>query len=383
MFKDEYRRQQEAVHAEEALIRRTLNAAARRKAQPRASWKPALVAALCVLLVAVPVCLQRPANRDVTSTNSSITSSPAPDFMPIGHETQVDGMTLRYLGSFSTDGSRYIMLTLHGDNVSEEMSLCFALSSRKTGQHFQISAQQLAHDADRKLSTFVIAIHEKYLQDYLSMELTADGWRISPQPCASELPPEDDHLTLTLLEYGHYRYQPLEELALEELTVLHVSSKAPGIPPAAPTDSEFQHREMKVEIVGTPDWTDPPLYTPIEGYHIMTIRNIDNQSLIVETQMDEAYVRPIDAEAAELSAWLYLLPRDIDAHPWQSTSLYENIYAAKTQLTWKGDESNRRYLQHIFPLDGIDLDRYMLGVYGHYRINLPDASSALSFSLGN
>ena len=138
----------------------------------------------------------------------------------------------------------------------------------------------------------------------------------------------------------------------------------------------------QAQLVGTPQWADPPLSTPIEGYHIMTARIINGQRLIVETKMDAAYIGPHGEGPAQLYAWLYLLPRGVEAHPWQSTGLYENVYAAKYRLTWKDDESKRRYLQHIFPLDGIDLEQYMLGVYGHYRINLPDSSGHLSFTLG-
>lgn len=384
MFRDEYRRQQEAVHADEGLIRRTLNAAARRKAQPRAAWKPVLVAALCVLLVAVPVFLRRPAEPDVTSMNA--TATPSPVFSPIGHCTTFDGMTLRYLGSFSTDGSRYILLSLQGDGVSEEMSLRFALSSEKTGQSFWVGTQQLDHDAGRKLSTFVVALHEEDLEDYLPMELATDGWRFPSQaydPAAFRMPPADDRLTLTLLEYGHYHYQPLEDLALETLTAFHPSSQPPDAAMPYISGSDLDELALQVELTGTPEWTDPPLYTPMEGYHIMTIQNISDRQLIVETQTDAAYIKSLSEGPVELYAWLYLLPRDVDAHPWKSTGLYENVYAAKYQLTWTGDESKRRYIQHSFPLDGVDLDRYMLGVYGQYRISLPDATSTLSFSLGD
>lgn len=264
-------------------------------------------------------------------------------------------------------------------------TLRFALSSEKTGQTFLVGTQQLDHDAGRKLSTFVVAFHEEDMAEYFPIELRGDGWGFPAEaydPSSFQMLPEDDRLTLTLLKYGHYHYQPMEEMALEELPVLYVSCKLPNAELIDPSDAEFRELEMKVELVGTPDWTEAPLCTPMEGYHIMTARNVDGERLIVETQVDATYIAPLSNGPVELYTWLYLLPRGVEAHPWKSTGLYENVHLAKYRLTWQGDETKRRYLQHIFPLDGIDLDKYMLGVYGFYQIDLPDNSRTLTFTLG-
>lgn len=383
MFKDEYRRYQEAVHAEEALIRRTLaKARAARQTAPRHAL-PVLAAVVCMLaMLILPQFLRRTPAADVTSTPPTA----APTFAPAAHATTFDGMTLRYLDSYASDGSVYILLSLQGDAVTPEMSLRFALSSEKTGQTFLSGTQQLDHDATRKISTFVVAFHEKDMTQYLPAELTPDGLCFPTEtydPSALRMLPEDDHLTLTLLQYSCYHYQPLEGLALEELTKLHFSSRLTGSELVDGSDAVSRELEMQVELAGTPAWTEAPLCTPMEGYHIMTAWNMEGQQLFVETQQDAAYISSISGGPVELHAWLYLLPRDISAHPWQSTGLYENVHAAKYRITWQGDETKLRYLQHLFPLDGIDLEEYMLGVYGSYTTSLTDVPHALSFTLGD
>lgn len=383
MFRDDYRRMNDDTHASEKLIRRTVEACSAKTHRAR-SLMPVLAVMVCVLALLVIPRVLRPQGPAVAGDNPSQTPQPAA-FTPIGHMTEFDGMTLRYLSSFTTQGSRYIMLTLQGDGVSEEMSLRFALSSEKTGQTFWVGTQQLDHDADRKLSTFVVAFHEEDMAEYSPIELRGDGWGFPAEaydPKTFRMLPEDDRLTLTLLEYEHYHYQPMEEMALEELPVLYVSCKLPNAELIDPSDAEFRELEMKAELVGTPNWTEAPLCTPMEGYHIMTARNVDGERLIVETQVDAAYIAPLSNGPVELYAWLYLIPRGVEAHPWKSTGLYENVHASKYQTTWQGDETKRRYLQHTFPLDGIDLDKYMLGVYGFYQIDLPDNSRTLTFTLG-
>lgn len=117
MFKDEYSRHQEAVHAEEALIRRTLNAATRQKAQPR-SWKPALIAALCVLVVAVPVALKLANTDDFAPLDAPPTPTVTPAF--VSHEGTFQ---LQHISSSIVGETSYILLAAEGSGVSEKLTL--------------------------------------------------------------------------------------------------------------------------------------------------------------------------------------------------------------------------------------------------------------------
>lgn len=170
MFKDEYRRRQEAVHAEEALIRRTLNAAARSKAQPRASWKPALVAALCVLLVAVPVALKLVNTNDFTPLDAPPTPTATPAFV-----SREGTFQLQHISSSIVGETSYILLAAEGSGVSEKLTL---------------DVQWTINDAETIWSQTLTPIEYSVNPPRTTYLLTAD--------CAQEGLTTSDHLPLTL-----------------------------------------------------------------------------------------------------------------------------------------------------------------------------------------
>ncbi len=170
MFKDEYRRHQEAVHAEEALIRRTLNAAARNKAQPRASWKPALVAALCVLLVAVPVALKLANTNDFTPLDAPPTPTATPAFV-----SREGTFQLQHISSSIVGETSYILLAAEGSGVSEKLTL---------------DVQWTINDAETIWSQTLTPIEYSVNPPRTTYLLTAD--------CAQEGLTTSDHLPLTL-----------------------------------------------------------------------------------------------------------------------------------------------------------------------------------------
>ena len=170
MFKDEYSRRQEAVHAEEALIRRTLNAAARSKAQPRASWKPALVAALCVLLVAVPVALKLANTNDFTPLDAPATPTATPAFV-----CREGTFHLQHISSSIVGDKAYILLAAEGSGVSEKLTL---------------DLQWTINDAETIWSQTLTPIEYSVNPPRTTYLLTAD--------CAQEGRTTSDHLPLTL-----------------------------------------------------------------------------------------------------------------------------------------------------------------------------------------
>lgn len=170
MFKDEYRRRQEAVHADESLILRTLNTAARSKAQPRASWKPALIAALCVLLVVVPVALKLANTNDFAPLDAPPTPTASPAFTHIG-----DAFQLQHISSSIVGDTSYILLAAEGSGVSERLTL---------------DVQWTINDAETIWSQTLTPIEYSVNPPRATYLLTAD--------CAQEGLITGDHLPLTL-----------------------------------------------------------------------------------------------------------------------------------------------------------------------------------------
>lgn len=377
MFENEYRRMNDGIHADEALIRRTLAALPKAQPTPRRRMLPLVAAAVCLMaLLVVPHLLRQTPSTDVTS--ASATPAPA-DFTPVGHVTEFDGMTLRYLTSYSTAGSRYILLSLEGEPVSEEMGLHFALTSEKTGQGFWVGAKQLNHDAARQLSTFVVAFHEEYLTEYLPIELTGDSWRFPAQaydPTLFRMLPEDDRLTLTVLEYQHILYESLEEelplhaLPTEAVTALH---KADQIyhPMAEPQTGEAV---LPVLTGGT----------TIQLFRDVRLSaGFDGESLRVQTR----HAQPLSV--SDLTVYLHLACGSLPDRPWQYFGIWEDVLSPDTLFDWT-DEATGEYVREyrytgIYPGDDAQLpfdDSWKLCAIGFQKVDLPDNSRTLTFTLG-
>lgn len=372
MFRDEYRRQQEGVHADEGLIRRTLSAAVRKQTQPAPAWKPALIAALCVLVMAVPVLLYRPARPDVTSADA--TATPAPAFSPVGHSTQVDGMTLRYLSSYASDGGAWILLSLQGEAVTDEMTLTFALTSEKTGQTFLSTGKQLHHDAGRRLSTFMVTYHDDELMDYMPIELTEDNWRLPAtawDPTTLRPLPPDDRLTLTLLEHKHLRYAVLDVLAPEEL----------------PTNAATILRPVDFASPSAPEMAvlDPATGKSCSPFaDVLVSAGFAGGQLHVQTKVPGSV--PSVQGGATTSCSVYLLPSDFSGHPWLVRGVTEGVPAPIATADWTDAERAvqlRDVCYDVSPADLRDSDTlWDLYAVTLQIIDVPDNASRLTFTLG-
>ena len=375
MFRDEYRRRQEAVHADEGLIRRTLDAAARRKAQPRAAWKPVLVAALCVLLVAVPVFLQRPADPDVTSATT--TATPVPIFSPVGHTVEFDGMTLRYLSSYSANGSTCILLSLQGGAVTEEMSLNFALASQKTGQTFQIGTTQLNHDPARQLSTFLLEFHDAELTQYTPITLTADDWHFPSaayDPATFRSLPPDDRLTLTLLHYRHLRGAPLGDTMPLETLPTDASTIECTVDSAYP-ESAIRNGQATVLAPDAGRKCAPFADVTVSASFI-------GDSLYVQTEAPGGEQIVSDG-LSTTNCWVYLMPMNITENPWLLRGIVEGLPAPAVTTVRNGDVQLRDYRFDVSRHELLNsYEAWQLWVVSQQTIDMPDNSTTLTFTLG-
>ena len=378
MFKDEYRRVNDDIHAGEALIRRTTAACGQKKQRSR-SLTPVLAAMVCMLaLLVIPRALRPQSQTAAGSTPVSIPK--ITEFTPVGHMAAFDGMTLRYLSSYSTGGSRYILLLLQGDGVSEEMSMKFALTSEKTGQTFWVGARQLHHDADRKQSTFMVAFHENELAEYSPIELRDDGWGFPAEaydPKAFRMLPEDDRLTLTVLEYSHVLYESLEdELALatlpQDVNTVWRQVSAVYVLPADDQDRFAAFVNSKtVEKQTLAEGASIELFGSVR-----VTAGFDGGQLRLQTR------HPQPLSESSLSAYLYLVPENMPDRPWQTFGIQEGVYRTNLLFDWEDDENGefcREYSYAVSPEEAVGLK---LCVIGFQRYDLPDNTRTLTFTLG-
>ena len=380
MFKDEYRQLNDALHADDALIHKTLQAAATREHPPRRRSGLVVTALLTVCVIALMVLPRLSAT--IPADAPPLSQFPAADdFTPIGHMTEVGGMTLRYLSSYSMQGSTFVLLSLSGENVSEDMVLNFAATSQATGQTFLMAATPLDYNRELQRMILVMAIHDKDLSGYLPLERHKDGtWDFVSEaydPSAFTAIPADDRLTLSLMSYQHILYQPLDHLALEDLTTAlpscWIDVESMGIPvlDVSDMDVKLQFREQVLYDV-------EPLCRPVEGFNLLHARRTSEQ-LIVSTQIDTAYAPTNPESSTALYAWLYLVPREMMTRPWTTLGLYEGV---KTHTRFAGDTEDSASTLYAFPLTDEEAAGYMLCLYGFYEINLNGSEAALTFTLG-
>ncbi|MBR3764082.1 MAG: hypothetical protein IKK57_05970 [Clostridia bacterium] len=380
MFRNEYRRLQEGIHASEHLIHQTLNAAAPARHPAHSRLLPIAAVLVCLLVTLTLPRLSRPAALDITSENPA--STPAPTFIPVGHETLADDMALRYQTSWSTAGERFIVLTLQGEDVSEVMNLRFALTSEKTGQTFWVGTQQLSHDPVRKLSTFVISFCESDLPEYTPIVLTSDTWTFpveAYEPARFQMLPANDRLTLTLLDYTHILYEPLaEELPLDALPT--------DVGTVARTVDDSYHIPASL-AEGPQILLDAASGLACEVFGSFTIRaGMNGNTLRVQTALPFHALR--DNGSTELRAYIFLVPHTMTEHPWKSRGIDEGVAAPNALHIIRDKESEMeiRDYRYDIPTDAEHSpygEGWMLCAVGFRTTDLPDNTCRLTFTLGD
>ena len=374
MFKDEYRRMNDRVHADEALIRRTLNAA-RAKRPARSRMLPIVAALVCLLVVLTLPRLLRPSSPDVTSAN--VTATPAPTFSPIGHCTSFDGMALRYLSSYSANGSTFILLSLQGDAVTEEMTLNFALMSEKTGQTFWVGTTQLNHDPARRLSTFALEFHESELTQYTPITLTANDWMFPSaayDPSAFRPLPPDDRLTLTLLQYRHLHSAPLgDTLPLEALPTDAATIQC-AVDSAYP-ESAAPNGQATVLAPSAGRGCAPFADVTVSA-------GFSGDSLYVQTMCPGGEQILSDGRSTA-NCWVYLMPTRITENPWLLRGVVEGLPAPAVTIVRNGDVQLRDYRFDVSRSELLEGDEsWQLWAVSLKSIDMPDNSVTLAFTLG-
>lgn len=376
MFEAEYRRLNDAIHADEGLIRQTV--AAVRTPRRTTPLLPILAALACLMALLIsPRMLRNAPAADVTSHNPTVT--PAPVFTPVGHVTEADGMTLRYLASYASEGSAYILISLEGEAVMQEMSLTFALTSEKTGQTFWLGAQQLDHDAARQRSTFVVAYHEDDLPEYTPVELTATSWRFPStayDPTTFRPLPPDDRLTLTLLDYDHLLHVPLGDalpLAALPTDAGTVSCTVDGV--IYPADAGPDAPQLVLDAA-------TGMTVTLHG-DVRVTAGFADDGLRVQLRIPGGTLL---AEGSEtLGCWIYLVPQQIaDVNPWRLRGIHEGIPQPALMCVRTDSGENLLFRDYRFDVDRTALlaDGWQLSALVLHTVDLPDNASRLVFTLG-
>jgi len=388
MFRDEYRRLNDAVHPDEALIRRTLE----RASQPRSprSALPLLTAVVCMLVLLILPGLLRTSAPDVTTQTSASTT---PGMQTIdASQLLIDGMTLRCIGSQHHAGSTYLLLSLEGEGISEEMRLTFAVTSEMTGQTFAFDAFQIDHDPQVRRSTFLLEIHDITRGDMSPCEpLEWNGGRWQPlsaawDPTQFQPLPAVDQLTLTLLSYRHILYLPLNDtLPLSSLpddppTRLVTAEYVMNLPVTDPLWQElYQQADGYSRFLEEPKkvlTACEPLGTPYDGFHIVAA-GFDGDALCVQTCTEEAYAYANDADNRGL--WLYLIPLELMDRPWQYIGLFDGILSPITQYIWHDEALGGLCIDYRYRISREELltaaqsgGGWQLCAYGYHE-RIPDA----------
>lgn len=185
MFKDEYRRRQDAIHADEALIRRTLDAADAHNARHAAGWKPALIAALCVLLVTVPVLTKLLHEHKPTVLDDQ----PTPTIPPVLNDVSGDqqGVVLQYISSADMGGTTCMWLSAEGPEVHADMRITLTLTADQTGETCRLSAAASMFDETARRASFLVPLIDADSGSSFAIAggdavtLTLDSWTNAPQ----------------------------------------------------------------------------------------------------------------------------------------------------------------------------------------------------------
>lgn len=184
MFQDEYRRMNDAVHADEALIRRTLDKASRRAPRP-AAWRPLLITALCVLLVALPVL----GKLLYENRPTVLDDQPSPTEVPILHDTSDDqqGVVLQYVSSADMGGTSCLWLSAEGAQVHADMRITMTLTVDESGESCRLSAVASMFDEAAQRASFLVPLTDSEsgspfsVAGGTSVTLTLTSWTNPPQ----------------------------------------------------------------------------------------------------------------------------------------------------------------------------------------------------------
>lgn len=392
MFKDEYRRMNDSIHASEALIRRTMTAAqAQRQRQP-STWKPLMIAALCVLLVAVPTFLKltyhpSPAILDIvpTPTVVPVAEKTVPASTPVSRD-----VTLQYVSSYLSDEYAYVFLNAHGSGVTDRLILRLSVMTEGVDEPTQIqTGYPLSYDPATQTASYMLTLkrldkatylwHDNgeamYAYDYAMFDgalitITLNQWEHTLQGPVrlaedwNDLPQEPETFVRDV-EYVH---------AMPQDDIFYRMQKDPANADMTwPELQTYYNRDKVVLKAGE------PLFSIAEGIDVVAA-GYTGGKLHVQMRAKEPLVENEELVSKLIGLSLLLLPEDIAGQPLHASTEHLHV-EAEAGYSWYDPKEKVTYLDVRFPLGPQELEGYTLYAFTPYTAN-PTNPQSIAFRVG-
>lgn len=376
MLEKRYNNLMAGVEPSQELVQRTLRAARQRRKQTGA-WKPILVIALCVVMVAGAAAWRVMHAPDTShiAAQPTPTASPTPAPAPSVLECTYDWMTLRYLSSWTDDEKLYVTLSAEGEKLPEQLSLSL-LTDTGVSSH----AQQISHDPEKHRSILFASFPLDSRYPVIAEDGRSARW-VNPVIDLSQ------PIALQVTGYTGYLCLPLEDaLPLEEI------STAPPMQTKSRTEliNGYDNKDfMTYCYTGYPVLVPGESITePIAGHTVVAAGFSDNRLHVLLTRdapeparqaafVTESYLTPVLLPSGYTGALFG------DELPPQKLSVYECYY-------WEDEATQITYQNHMFDhsreaLLGMS-DSMQLYLCGYVAHRLPDGGEppmALTFTIGD
>ncbi|MBQ2953963.1 MAG: hypothetical protein IJE07_10510 [Clostridia bacterium] len=374
MLEERYERMMEDVAPAPELVQRTLKAAQPHRAHAGA-WKPVLIIALCVLMVAGAAAWRVMSAPDVSQVAAQPTPTVAPTPMadPSGPECSYDGMTLRYLSSWGDEEKLYVTLSVEGANLPEQLSI-----SLMTDTGASSHARMISHDPEKHRAIFFADFTLDSRYPVISEEDRSIQW-LNPVIDLSQ------PISLRVTGYTSYLCLPLGDVL-----PLDAISTAPPMQTKSRTEliNGYDNKDfMTYCYTGYPVLVPGERLTaPVAGHAIVAAGFSDDRLHVLLTRTAPEHSDPDCLKESFLAP--VLLPAGYTGNPFgddmppQMLSTYECFY-------WTDETTQITYQDYVFDhsreaLLGMS-PGMQLCLCGNVAFSLPDGAASpmsITFTLG-
>lgn len=396
MREDEYRRHFDTIHADEAVIRRTLAAATARRRHSPAGWKPMLVTALCVLLVAVPAFLKvmqppTPAPLDAQPTPFvTVTAQPTDVPYTPSADPASRPVNLQYVSSYLTDEYAYVLLNAQGSGVSDRLILRLSVMTEGVDEATQIqTGYPVSYDPATQTASYMLTLkrldkatylwHDDgeamYVYDYAMFDgalitITLNQWEHTlqgPFRLAEDWNdlPENPETIVRDVEY--VRAMPQDD-------IFYRMQNDPAHAGMAWPELQTYHNRDKVVLKA-----GDSLLSFAEGIDVVAAGYTEGK-LHVQMRGKEPLVENEELVSKLVSLSVLLVPEEIAGQPLHASTEHLHV-EAEAGYSWYDPKEKVTCLDVRFPLGPQELEGYTLYAFTPYTAN-PTNPQSIAFRVG-